>query len=89
MRARAHSPSPSSLLRGSQGERAPVHLRTPATAPREVLTFSPGDAGTIAEAPCSALGLRPETVAMGDGSTEPHGVPFGAMVAGRAGRRPA
>lgn len=84
LRAQAHSPSYFALLRGSSGEVAPVDFCIPcnpyfptpdvfdklAANLETILKYYPSDTGTITAELCSALGLHPQTVAMGNGSTE-------------------
>ncbi|MEO3813704.1 aminotransferase class I/II-fold pyridoxal phosphate-dependent enzyme [Sphaerisporangium sp. B11E5] len=84
-RAEAHSPSYFSLLRGSPGLReAPVDFCIPCNpyfpTPEvfellqqnltTILKYYPSDAGTIAAELGSVLGLQPQTLVMGNGSTE-------------------
>ncbi|WP_248964425.1 pyridoxal phosphate-dependent aminotransferase [Sphaerisporangium perillae] len=85
LRAEAHSPSYFSLLRGTSGlQGAPVDFCIPCNpyfpTPEvfellgrnitTILKYYPSDADTIAAELCSVLGLKPQTVVMGNGSTE-------------------
>ncbi|SDM02382.1 pyridoxal phosphate-dependent aminotransferase [Streptomyces wuyuanensis] len=80
----AHSPSYAALSRAS-GERQPItdfcipcnpYFPTPEMFDelgdrlREILTYYPSSADAITAELCSVLGLNPQTVAMGNGSTE-------------------
>ncbi|MEU2108773.1 histidinol-phosphate transaminase [Streptomyces sp. NPDC019507] len=80
----AHSPSYAALSRAA-GDRQPIidfcipcnpYFPTPEMFDalgdrlREILTYYPSSADTITAELCSVLGLNPQTVAMGNGSTE-------------------
>ncbi|MFG2758544.1 pyridoxal phosphate-dependent aminotransferase [Streptomyces wuyuanensis] len=80
----AHSPSIAALSRAS-GDRQPItdfcipcnpYFPTPEMFDelgdrlREILTYYPSSADAITAELCSVLGLNPQTVAMGNGSTE-------------------
>lgn len=85
LRTGAHSPSYFSLLRGL-GEQQPdlvdfcipcnPYFPTPAMferlerGMRTIMTYYPSEAETITAELCATLGLNPQTVAMGNGSTE-------------------
>ncbi|MFG3204971.1 aminotransferase class I/II-fold pyridoxal phosphate-dependent enzyme [Streptomyces sp. NPDC048192] len=80
----AHSPSMASLTREGGDGTGPVDFCIPcnpyfptpamyeelAARLREIVTYYPSDAGTIAGELCSMLRLPPSCVAMGNGSTE-------------------
>ncbi|WP_214410662.1 pyridoxal phosphate-dependent aminotransferase [Sphaerisporangium fuscum] len=85
LRAEAHSPSYFSLLRGTSGlHGAPVDFCVPCNpyfpTPEmfdllgrnitTILKYYPSDTDTIAAELSAALGLKPQTIAMGNGSTE-------------------
>ncbi|MGA5703818.1 pyridoxal phosphate-dependent aminotransferase [Peterkaempfera bronchialis] len=81
----AHSPSWFSLQRALRGRRAdlvdfcipcnpyfpsPEMLEQLRQGMVDILTYYPSDSATITAEACGALGLNPQTVAMGNGSTE-------------------
>ncbi|MFI6285110.1 pyridoxal phosphate-dependent aminotransferase [Streptomyces sp. NPDC051018] len=81
----AHSPSYSMLNRAGGGAPGEItdfcipcnpYFPTPAMFDelsgrlREILTYYPSDTDTVTAELCQALGLNPQTVAMGNGSTE-------------------
>ncbi|MET9480368.1 histidinol-phosphate transaminase [Streptomyces sp. NPDC006638] len=81
----AHSPSISMLHRAGGGATGPIadfcipcnpYFPTPAMFEamgariRDILTYYPSGADTITAELCQVLGLNPQTVAMGNGSTE-------------------
>ncbi|GAA3219612.1 histidinol-phosphate transaminase [Actinocorallia longicatena] len=84
LRAQAHSPSYFELVRAGGENPAPVDFCIPCNPYfptrgmmeelgrnlEATLKFYPSDAKTITAELCSTLGLHPQTVAMGNGSTE-------------------
>lgn len=85
LRKSAHSPSFFALTRGASGQEADLvdfcipcnpYFPTPemfdqlGRSLESILKYYPSDADTITAELCSTLGLNPQTVAMGNGSTE-------------------